>query len=301
MRILITGGTGFIGSALAPALIAAGHRVTVLTRQRRDNAAYSDPSLRFVRELADAGADVDAVINLAGASLADRRWTPRYKRELRDSRIALTERLGDWLASLGNPPSVLLSASAIGFYGARGDEQLTEDSDRGAGFAADLCVDWEAAATRAAPPGCRLCVMRIGVVFDRDGGAYPRMAMPFRFGLGNWIGSGRQWLSWIHRRDLVAAMMRLLDDAQAQGVFNLTAPAPVTSRGLSEAMRQLRPQLLALPVPAGLLRLGLGEVADELLINGQRVLPQRLTELGFTFQYPDLASALPVLEGRDPG
>jgi len=295
MHILLTGGTGFIGSALIPALRGAGHGVTVLSRRRQ---AQVEEGLRYVKDLEDIDTPLDAVINLAGASLADRRWTPSYKQELRDSRIGLTERLGHWLRSRSQVPQLMISASAVGYYGAGGETRFTEEREAGEGFAAQLCEDWDSAARGAAPEGCRLCLVRLGVVFDRDGGAYPRMAMPFRLRFGNWIGSGLQWLSWVHRADVVAAIGFLIERGDLSGPFNLTAPEPVTSRGFCQVMQEQHRSLLSLPAPAPVMRLLLGEMADELLIHGQRVVPARLLEAGFEFTYPTLSDALENLEGR---
>jgi uncharacterized protein (TIGR01777 family) len=294
VHILVTGGTGFIGSALLPALRAASHTVTVLSRSPR---ADSD-GLSYVSALEAVAAPVGAVINLAGASLADRRWSASYKRELRDSRIGTTEALGAWLATQDRAPDVMLSASAIGYYGAGGDEPFDEERGPGQGFAAQLCRDWEQAAHGAAPAQTRLCLLRLGVVFDRDGGAYEQMARPFRLRFGNWIGDGGQWLSWVHRHDVVAAMLFLLERGDVDGAVNITAPEPVTSRGFCAAMQSVHRSVLSMPVPAAVMRLALGEMADELLISGQRVEPRRLLSAGFQFRYPALEEALPELEKR---
>ena len=294
MHIVVTGGTGFIGSALLPGLSGDGHQLTVLTRQARCDSG----SIRFVTDISMVDTAIDAVINLAGASLADRRWSDSYKRELRASRIDTTRELGAALHAAGHDPAAFLSASAIGYYGTR-KEQVTEDAPAGEGFAADLCRDWEDAA-RAAAGNARFCAMRLGVVFGPKGGAYGQMAMPFRLRVGNWIGSGEQGLSWIHLDDVVAAVRYLLGDSTLSGVVNLTAPEPSTSRGFCEAMQAVRPSLIKMPVPAFLMRALMGEMADELLIGGQQVLPRRLLEAGFTFFYPRLETALRNLEGREP-
>ena len=292
MDILLTGGTGFIGKALLPALRAAGHRLTVLTRQ---DLGDSD-GLRYVRDLDSLDEPFDAVINLAGASLAGKRWNARYKQEIVASRIDTTKALGDYYARLGSSPSVWLNASAIGFYGPRGDETLTENASKGNGFSADLCQAWEEAAREAAGPDTRLCLLRLGVVLHRSGGAYLQMALPFRVGVANWVGNGRQYLSWIHRDDVVAAMLQLL--GQGEGVFNLTAPAPITSREFCSAMQDVHSTFFTLPMPATVMRLMVGEMANELLLTGQRVIPERLEEAGFTFTYRELRAALAAIEGR---
>ncbi|MEE4278189.1 MAG: TIGR01777 family oxidoreductase [Halieaceae bacterium] len=294
MHVLVTGGTGFIGQALLPVLQSSGHEITVLSRGR----TAADATARYVGKLTEIEVPVDAVINLAGASLGGKRWNASYKAEIRDSRLHTTQALGEFLARQGTTPAVWLNASAIGFYGAHGDEALDEHSDKGAGFAADLCSDWEAAARKAAPEGTRLCLMRLGVVLERHGGAYAQMTTPFRMGIANWIGSGHQYLSWIHLRDAVAAIVFLLEHDGASGVFNLTAPEPVTSRGFCEALKERIGSPLRLPMPAFVMRAMIGEMADELLISGQRVMPSALQGLGFEFSYPTIAGAVEAIEQR---
>lgn len=290
MHYLITGGTGFIGSALIDALVADDHQVTVTTRQRLADKARC----RYVSTPEDvpSGARFDAVINLAGASLAGKRWTQRYKQEIIASRLDTTRQLVALLERLEHKPRSLLSASAIGYYGHHGDEMLTEDGAGNPGFSRSLCLDWEAEAMAAADLGSRVCLLRFGVVLDRDGGALVEMARPFQFGIANWLGSGRQWLSWVHRHDVVAAI-RFLDERQdLSGPFNITAPEPVTSRGFCDAMKRQKRTLLTAPVPAPVMRLMVGEMADELLLRGQRVVPARLQAAGFEFAFPRLDEAL---------
>ncbi len=289
MHILLTGGTGFIGEALVPSLLNQGHELTILSRSHHSDTE----GCRYIRTL-DALADderIDAVINLAGASLAGARWTASYKREIVDSRLETTRQLVDCMQRLQVPPGVLLNASAIGYYG-HGDHPVTEADDAGEGFSADLCRRWEASASHAEALGTRVCLCRFGVVLDAGGGAFEELFRPFRFGLANWIGNGEQWLSWVHRSDVVAALTFLLEDGSLSGAFNVTAPQPVTARGMCDAIKQHRKTLLTAPVPATVMRVMLGEMADELLINGQKVLPQRLTNSGFTFSYPHIDDAL---------
>jgi uncharacterized protein (TIGR01777 family) len=294
MHVLITGGTGFIGEALRPALLEDGHTLTILTRQSLE----SMDRVAYVRSLDEVDLPVDAVINLAGASLAGRRWNSRYKAEIIDSRIGTTRALGDFFERAGPAPSVWLNASAIGYYGPRDDEVVDEQGAAGEGFSAELCRDWEAAAREAAGEGTRLCVLRLGVVFDRDGGAYPQIAAPFRMGVANWIGDGHQYLSWVHRGDVVAAMRHLLGATDLVGVFNVAAPTPVTSRELCDAMKRVHRTFITLPMPAAAMRLMVGEMADELLITGQRVVPARLSDSGFKFAYATIDAALAAIEGR---
>ncbi|MEL7046482.1 MAG: TIGR01777 family oxidoreductase [Pseudomonadota bacterium] len=288
MHVLLTGGTGFIGEALVPALRDEHHEVSVLSRSREEEG----DGLRYVTALDALPAPVDAVINLAGASLAEKRWTAAYKTTIRESRLGTTRALGDYFAKRDETPAVWLNGSAIGFYGPQGDNALDESAANGSGFAAALCRDWEQAARDAAPEGTRLCLLRLGVVLDAGGGAYPQMAAPFRMGVGNWVASGQQFLSWIHRRDTVAAILYLLNHDSASGAFNLTAPNPVTSREFCAAMKRQYRTLVTLPMPAPVMRLMVGEMADELLITGQRVIPQALEGSGFSFSAPDIDTAL---------
>ena len=290
MHILLTGGTGFIGSTLCEQLHADGHRLTILTRRPADG----NPAYRNIGNLDEVATDerMDAIINLAGASLADRRWSETYKREIYSSRLDTTQRLLDLVRRLEHKPRTLLSASAIGFYGHHGDEVLDEGGICTPGFSQELCSQWEALAQSASAHGLRVCLLRLGVVFDRGGGAFARMALPFKFGMGNWLGDGRQWLSWVHRRDVIRAMLFLLERDDLAGPFNLTAPEPVTSRGFNDAVKRRKRVLLSAPMPAAIARLALGEVADELLLNGQRVVPRALTDAGFVFDFPDLDTAL---------
>ncbi len=293
MRILITGGTGFIGAALVPALRARGHELLLLTRRRLPD----EPGLRYLNSLDAIPGDsqLDALINLAGASLAARRWTPAYKRELRDSRLQTTRALLALLRRLDTAPSALLSASAVGYYGHHGDTLLDEKGATTAGFSHALCAEWEALAGEAVEEGVRTCCLRLGVVLDRGGGAYAQMARSFRFGVGSWIGEGGQWLSWIHRRDAVAAMLFLLDHPVLSGPFNLTAPTPVTHRQFCRILAQHYRTLFSLPLPAAAARLALGEMADELLLNGQRVIPASLQAAGFRFQFATLDDAVAAI------
>jgi len=296
MNYLITGGTGFIGTALIASLRAAGHGVTVLTRHARP----PQEGVSFVVSLdaIPAQARFDGVVNLAGASLAGARWSESYKREIISSRLDSTGAIIALLGRLQQPPAVLLSASAIGYYGHHGDEPLGEDGAVVPGFSQQLCQRWEAAALQAEALGTRVCLLRFGVVLDRDGGAMEQMAQPFRFGIANWLGSGQQWLSWVHRKDAVAAMDFLLARPDLAGPFNITAPEPVTSRGFCAAMKRRRRTLLTAPVPAPVMRLLVGEMAQELLLQGQRVLPGRLQAEGFRFSFPTLDDALGAIMAR---
>jgi uncharacterized protein (TIGR01777 family) len=290
MRVLLTGGTGFIGTALTEALLECDGDVIILSRQVQADR----PRCRFIRSLDEITAteQLDAVINLAGASLAARRWTAAYKREIVESRMDTTRQVLDLLARLDRPPTVLLSASAIGYYGHHGDEALTESSAVTPGFAQTLCSDWESLALQAQQLGVRVCLLRLGVVLDSGGGALVEMAKSFRFGVASWLGSGTQWLSWVHRQDVIRAIQFLLGRHDLQGPFNITSPEPVTGRDFCRALQAHHQTLVRAGVPAPVMRLLVGEMAGELLLNGQRVLPGRLQAAGFDFVQRDLASAL---------
>jgi uncharacterized protein (TIGR01777 family) len=290
MRYLITGGTGFIGSALVAALNGDGHEVTVLTRQQLTDT----PQCRYVRAPGDIHGNTrfEAAINLAGASLAGARWSQKYKRELVASRVDTTRALIALLRRLNHTPEVLLSGSAVGYYGHHGDEPLDEAASAAPGFAQMLCRQWEETALEAQALGVRVCLLRLGVVLDREGGALQDMARPFSFGVANWLGGGHQWLSWVHRRDVIAAIRFLLRRTELSGPFNVTAPEPVTSRGFCRAMKRNKRTFITAPVPAAVLRLAVGEMADELLLNGQRVVPAALQAAGFEFTFPTLDAAL---------
>lgn len=290
MHVLLTGGTGFIGSAVTKALLARGSHVTILSREARNNYGHC----QFIQSFDEmpSTTQLDAVINLAGASMAARRWTPSYKQTIVDSRMETTEALNAFIARLATPPQTLLSASAIGYYGHHGDEILTESSAVTHGFAQNLCHDLETLALQSQSLGVRVCLLRLGVVLDNGGGALQEMAQSFRLGIASWMGSGKQWLSWIHRSDVVRSILFLLEDEQLEGPVNLTSPGPVIGRDFCQALKTHHRTFISAGVPAPVLRLLLGEMAEELLLNGQRVVPQRLLDSGFVFDHPDIESAL---------
>lgn len=297
MHVLITGGTGFIGKALCEALIARGDRVSVLTRDAA-RAARRVPGVRALTAL-DRIDDVDALVNLAGENLADQRWTEARKQLFQASRVDSTRRLLDALQRTTTRPRVLVSGSAIGWYGARGDELLNEYSASGRydEYQSQLCRAWEAEARRAEALGVRVCLIRTGLVLERDGGPLARMLLPFRLGLGGRLGDGRQWMSWVHRADHVALMLWLIDHDDCQGPYNATAPQPVTNADFTRALAAALHRPALLPMPAGVLRLLVGEMA-ELLLTGQRVLPSRTQESGFVFRHPELGPALRAILQR---
>jgi uncharacterized protein (TIGR01777 family) len=290
MRILVTGGSGFIGSALCPHLRAQGHEIVVLTRDIRATSRRM-PDVRAIGHLGDAG-DVDAVINLAGEPLTNGRWTARRKQMFRDSRLGTTRALIDWIAASTRRPHVLVSGSALGYYGPRDDDiALDESAPPGDDFGAALNRDWEAEAQGAQALGLRVVLVRSGIVLDHDGGALAKMLPAFRLGAGGAMGDGRQWMSWIAREDHVRLVAWLLARDDAQGAYNVTAPAPVRNREFADTLAATlhRPALLTMPAPV--LRLLFGEMAG-LLLGGQRVLPARAQAEGFAFMHPTLAQAL---------
>lgn len=298
MKVLVTGATGFIGQRLVERLCQAGDEVWVLSRRPLlASRALGVPAVSTPLELKGAPM-LDAVVNLAGQPLPGGRWTERYKQRLRDSRIAFTENLLEDLALAGQAPSTWINGSAIGYYGACGDEPLLEHAAVGSDFPARLCQDWERVAQGAAERfDARVCLLRTGLVLG-PGGALKSMLPAFRLGLGGPMGDGRQIMSWIHREDLVAMILFLLARQDARGAFNGTAPSPVSNRDFVEVLGRVLRRPACLPVPAGLLRLVLGEMA-ELLLTGQRVLPAAAQSLGFTFRFDDVEHALRQVLGRD--
>ena len=291
MRIVVAGGTGFLGRPLVERLERDGHEVRVLSRRPRSAGEIPWVPDGNVGAWASAIEGAGAVINLAGESIAGGRWTAAHKRRVRESRIAATRSLVSAVRQRATAPMVLLSASATGYYGPRGDEPLTEQSPPGADFLADVCKEWEAEALRASDRA-RVVLLRTGIALAKDGGALPQMALPFKLFVGGPVGSGRQYYSWIHRDDWVSLVAWALGANGVSGPLNLTAPAPVTNREFARILGRVlrRPSLM--PAPAFALRLALGEMADALLLSGQRVLPAAAEAHGFRFQYPTLEGAL---------
>jgi len=298
MRIAITGASGLIGSALRGALAVAGHTaVPVVRRTPRDGEIGWAPDEGRLDPADLSG--LDAVVHLAGTGIGDHRWTDEYKRELVDSRTKGTALLSEAIAAADNGPAVLLSGSAIGIYGARGDEELDEHSAPGDGFLADLCVKWEEATGMAAAAGTRVAHLRTGIVLSTKGGALKKQLPLFKLGLGGKMAGGDQWQSWISIDDEVAAIGHLLTSGHS-GAVNLTAPQPVTNADFADTLGAVLGRPTFLPIPRFGPRLVLGgELAENLLFTGQRVLPTVLsTDDGFTFAHPDLETALRALLGR---
>ena len=293
-RVLVTGGTGFIGKALVGQLLDAGHAVTVLTRDPARAASLFAGRVACVRS-ADAlapEAAFDAVVNLAGAPVVGPRWTAQRKAKLLASRVGVTQALAGWLKRAPSRPAVWVQASAVGFYGVRDPgEALTEDSPAGRGFQAELCVRLEDAAREIADLGVRVVVLRLGLVFGPKGGALPALLLPYRFGLGARLGDGRQVMSWVHRDDVLALVARSLGDASMRGAWNAVAPETVAQADFAAAAGRALHRPVWLRVPAAPVRLLAGEMA-QLFVDGQRVVPQRLLDAGYAFRFPTLRAAL---------
>jgi uncharacterized protein (TIGR01777 family) len=297
MRVVITGGSGLIGRALARELGGAGHDVVVLTRDP-GRAGNLPPGVRAARWDGKTSAgwgsllEADtAIVHLAGESISEGRWTAEKKRRIRESRVASGAAVLAAIREAREKPQVLLQGSAVGYYGGHGDEIVRDDAPPGTGFLSDVCVEWETSTAEAEALGVRRPLLRTGIVLAREGGALPAMSLPFKMMIGGPIGDGRQWFPWIHLEDEVGAIRFLLEREDARGPFNLTAPAPVTNRELTRALGRVMSRPSFLPAPGFALRLALGEMAD-MLLQGQRAVPSRLLELGYVFRWPDLEPAL---------
>jgi len=299
MKILITGGTGLIGRALCRVLLEEGHELTVLSRDPASVKTRCGEAVQPMLGLGewDETREFAAVINLAGEPIVDVRWSVSRKKALWDSRVGVTQQLVDCIRRAQHRPKVLLSGSAVGYYGDRGDEVLDESSSGAADYAAKLCAAWESAAQQAAGFGVRVCLLRTGLVLSRDGGLLTRMLTPFKLGLGARLGDGKQWMSWIQIDDYVALVLRLLACEDLTGPVDMTAPQPVTNRDFTAALAAAlrRPAIFA--APACLLRGVLGERAP-MLLGGQRVLPAKMMAHGYQFMHPQLISALRTEIGK---
>jgi len=303
VKIVIAGGTGFLGRPLTERLVAEGHDVVVLTRRgspRLPARAVTWSPGENVENPGPWASDIDgahAVVNLAGESIAGRRWSAAHKQQVLDSRVRATRSLAAAIAAASRPPSVFASGSAVGYYGPLGDELAVETTPAGSDFLGQVCQQWEAEANRAASPRTRVVCIRTGLVLEQDGGALPQMLPPFKFGVGGPVGSGRQYWPWIHRTDWIDLVRWTIATAAVSGPVNATAPEPVRNvefaRSLGWALR--RPSFM--PAPAFALRLMLGEMADALLLSGQRAIPAKAQALGFSFKYSKLDDALGAIFG----
>ena len=293
-HFLITGGTGFIGTALCRKLLQHGDRVTVLTRDPGQAGLIEHEAISYVATLDAIAADAtfDAIINLAGRSLNSGRWTAALKQDFIDSRVATTRALVNWMGQQAKPAPTLISASAIGWYGHHDSTPLTETSTANDGYSHQLCAAWEGAARDAEAFGTRVVCLRIGIVLESDGGSLPAMLPAFRCGAGGPLGSGKQYWSWIHRADLIRLIEFALSNEKLFGPVNATAPQPLPQREFARVLGRALHRPAFAPLPAFMARLMLGEFADELLLNGQNVLPHVAVQSGFDFRYPTLADAL---------
>ncbi|MBN1285979.1 MAG: TIGR01777 family oxidoreductase [Anaerolineae bacterium] len=296
MRIIITGGTGLIGQALAAEWAGAGHEVIALSRAPAPAGMPAGVHVerwdaRTVEGWGHLADGAGAIINLAGAGIADRRWTADRKRAIIESRQYAGEAVVAAVEAAANKPGVVVQASAVGYYGPRGSETLTEDSAPGNDFPAQVCIPWEASTKAVEAAGVRRVVVRLGAVLSAEGGALPRMCLPFKLFVGGPLGSGRQWFSWIHLADAVAAIRCLVETPGASGVYNLTAPNPLTNADFSRALGRVMNRPAWAPAPGFALRLLFGELAG-MLLTGQRVVPQRLQMAGFRFRFEDAEAAL---------
>ena len=302
MNIVIAGGTGFLGRPLTESFVRSGHDVIVLSRGSGSIAAGA----RAVtwNPNGDSGSwaaaidGADAVVNLAGESIAGQRWTAAHKRRILDSRVHATRSLAAAIRAAVAPPSVLVNGSAVGYYGPLGDQPVTEDHPAGSDFLAQVCRQWEEEASRAASARTRVTCVRTGIVLEKDGGALPQMLPPFRFGAGGPVGSGRQYWPWIHRDDWVALVQWAIAAPAAAGALNATAPRPVTNREFASALGRAMHRPAVMPAPAFALRLLLGDMADALLLSGQNAVPAKATRAGFTFTYPRVDEALAAIFSR---
>jgi len=301
MQIVMTGGTGFIGRSLCAALCQEGHRVTLVTRRREDAQRLCSSTVTAVEwNGREAGAwehcleGADAVVNLAGAPIADGRWTETRKRLLTESRVLTTRLLVEAMSRRSSKPRTLVSASGIGYYGASDDRVLDESAARGQGFLADLCLEWETEARRAAEFGVRVVMLRTGMVLEQDGGALPKMLLPFRLFTGGPIMPGTQWVSWIHRRDHIGLTQWALSTPSVSGPVNVVAPEAVTMNRFCEGLGRVLHRPSWLPVPGFALHLALGELGT-LMTRGQRVNPAKALSRGYVFHYPKLEPALQAI------
>lgn len=293
MNYLLTGGTGLIGAEICQKLQAAGHTVIILSRQREKVHRRCGLSAIAITDLSEIGSHehVDVVINLAGAPIADARWSQKRKQVLEESRIDATERLVEWMSQRQKKPAALISGSAVGWYGDQSDTPLNENSNFHDEYGHQLCERWEQAALKAADAGIRVCIVRTGLVLARQGGMLQRLLLPFKMGLGGPISDGKQYMPWIHLEDIANLFIFLSKKTALEGIFNGTAPTPVTNAEFTQTLASTLKRPAFMRVPACLLKAGLGELS-QLLLGGQRALPENARAAGFEFHYTELQSAL---------
>ena len=295
MNILITGGTGFIGSALCDHLLAQQHTLTVVSRK----TVHNRTDITFIQHIGDIDADssFDVVINLAGEPIADKRWSEKQKQVILSSRLDTTKAIIAYLQTAKSQPKLLISASAIGFYGIQSNTasftaSIDESGSSDESFASQLCLKWEEAALQAQELGIRTCLLRIGIVLGPKGGALKKMLPPFKLGLGGKIGDGSQWMPWIHRDDLIRIMDFCIQEDTLSGPINCTAPNPVTNLEFSKALGKALNRPTILPMPAAVVKTLMGQMGEELLLSGKKVVPQKLANSGFQFEFEQVLPAL---------
>ena len=307
-RYLITGGSGFIGTALIKELLIENHDVTVLTRSEVKTAQYFESIIANEREDYQSKTKVttinsldnlnpeksfDIVINLAGQGIADKRWSDAVKQQLIDSRINTTKALHEYLKDVLVKPDVFISGSALGYYGlTESDEEINEDGTTDNSFSSRLCQQWEAEAKKIEALGIRTCYLRTGIVLGKNGGALAKMLPPFKMGLGGPIGDGKQWMSWIHMDDIIGMIRLAIDNEFVKGAINGTAPNPVTNKQFSKTLGKVLKRPAIFPMPAFVVKLLFGQMGEELLLAGQRIVPNKITQAGYEFVYPKLEDAL---------
>jgi uncharacterized protein len=304
MKVLVTGSTGLVGAALVSRLASEGQTVCRLMRAQSKSTAESKDGFNVAwnpatGELGGAGVGADAVVNLAGASIAEGRWTAERKALLRTSRIDTTRALVNALAKMNARPRVLVSASAIGIYGDRGDELLTEESNAGGDFLAGLAKEWEAEALKAEALGIRVVLARFGIILAREGGALPKMMLPFKFGAGGKLGSGKQWMSWVTIEDVIGILKFAIENTSVRGAVNVVGPGAVQNAEFTKVLAKAMHRPALFPAPAFALRMALGEMANALLLSSQRVVPNGLEKAGYKFKQAELGPALLSILRRD--
>lgn len=304
MKIFITGGTGFIGSALIGGLVDAGHKVLILTRgiraghQPEERLSFIEGDSTQKGDWMNELGDTDVIINLAGASIF-KRWTRKYKKIIRDSRLLTTQNIVEGIRAGNNKNIFLVSTSAVGYYGFHEDEELTEEDDPGKDFLAVLSREWEEAANKALDHGVRVAICRLGIVLGKGGGALAMMTPLFKYWLGSPLGRGNQFFSWIHIEDLINVYMFLINKSDIQGIFNCTAPVPVTNKEMTKVIGTVMKKPVFMPhVPGFMIRLIMGEFAGTLL-HGQKVIPKRIQQAGFKFKYANIYDALDNVIGKE--